>query len=278
MGAPKVLMTGATGFVGHSLWPALVAAGFEVRGLTRDPGAARKRYPGREWYGGDVETGAGVLEAMKGCEAALYLVHGMGSGNDDFRERECAAAEGFAEKAGRAGLQRIVYLGGVAPRGTPSEHLASRLEVGRILRSGPVPSLELRASMIVGYGSASWWIVRDLAARLPVMALPLWMHHRTQPVAIQDVVVALTRGLSLPMEASASYDIPGPETLSEKEIVMRAAEALGLMPPLTIDVPAVTPFLSSLWVQAISRAQWDVARELVLGLTEDLLARDDRYW
>jgi uncharacterized protein YbjT (DUF2867 family) len=225
-----------------------------------------------------VETGAGVLEAMKGCEAALYLVHGMGSGDEDFRARQRAAAETFAAHAERAGIGRTLYLGGVEPQGPPSEHLASRLAVGRILRAGAVPCLELRASMIVGYGSESWWIVRDLAARLPVMALPLWMRHRTQPVAIRDVVIALVRGLSLPLEAGASWDIPGPEILSEKEILMQAAEALGLAPPITLDVPLVSPILSSYWVQAVSRAGWDVARELVLGLTEDLLARNSTYW
>jgi uncharacterized protein YbjT (DUF2867 family) len=273
----RVLLTGGTGFVGGAVWPALEDAGYAVRGMTRHVEKARKEWPDREWVEGDVESGEGLEKAMEGCEAAFYLVHGMGRG-DNLRHRECDSAKEFAENAGKAGVSRVVYLGGVAPQGEPSEHLASRLEVGEILRSGPVPALELRASMVVGYGSLSWWIVRDLAARLPMMVLPPWMKNRTEPVAIADVVTALVRGLSLPLETGASYDIPGPEALTEKEILIETSKALGLHPALMVDVPVLSPWLSSHWVRLVTRADWGVAREIILGLSEDLLARNDDYW
>lgn len=274
----RVLIAGATGFVGQSVWPALEEAGFHVRGLTRHAANARRERPDADWAEGDVETGEGVAEALAGCAAALYLVHGMGRGDGRYRERDRKAAEGFARRAAEAGIGRIIYVGGVAPRGRPSKHLASRLEVGEILRGGATPCLELRASMIVGCGSLSWWIVRDLAARLPAMLMPRWTRHHTQPVAIRDVAEALTRGLGVPLEKSAWYDIPGPQTLTEKEIIVESARALGLRPPLMMGVPFVSPGLSSYWIHLITRADWSVAREIVLGLSEELVARTDDYW
>ncbi|HEY3412262.1 MAG TPA: NAD-dependent epimerase/dehydratase family protein [Armatimonadota bacterium] len=276
--AGRILVTGATGFVGRAVWPALEEAGYVVRGLSRSADLARARWPDRDWVQGDVATGEGVQRALEDCRAALYLVHGMGRGDADYRERDRLAAADFSASASRAGLSRIIYLGGVAPQGTASEHLASRLEVGEALRSSGIPSLELRASMIIGHGSLSWLIVRDLAARLPFMVLPRWMRHLTQPVAIQDVVVALVRGLSVSIPAGASFDLPGPESLSEKEIVVQTAGALGLRPPIMLEVPVLSPWLSSHWIHVVTRAEWGVAREIVLGLAHDLLARNDAYW
>lgn len=216
--------------------------------------------------------------AMQGCEAALYLVHGMGEGGD-YHAREVAAAEHFAKAAGAAGLARVVYLGGVAPSNSEgSDHLRSRLAVGEALRAGPVTTIELRASMIVGHGSLSWLIVRDLAARLPLMVLPTWLKSRTQPVAIDDVVDALVHALEQPAQESEWFDIPGPETLSGREILERSAQVLGLRRPAMLQVPLLTPRLSSLWVRFVTRADWSVAREVVVGLTEDLLAKDERFW
>lgn len=273
----RVLLTGATGFVGRHVWPALAKKN-EVRGLTRDAAAARRKNPSRDWAEGDVSDGDSLDRAMQGCDAALYLVHEMGEGGGDFRKRELASAQTFAAAAERAGLKRIVYLGGVAPKGEPSEHLASRLDVGEALRKGAVPTIELRASMIIGHGSQSWLIVRDLAARLPVMVLPKWLESRTQPIAIDDVVVALVRALDVPGDGSQSFDIPGPDTLSGAEILDQAAAAQGLPKPKTISVPLVTPELSAHWVHFVTRARWSVAKELVVGMTEDLVARDDRFW
>jgi uncharacterized protein YbjT (DUF2867 family) len=274
---PIVLLTGATGFVGNAVRPALAAKGWQVRCLTRDVARARRRQPALDWVEGDVGDAASSVRALAGCQAAIYLVHGIGEGAD-YHQREVTAATTFSQAAAAAGVERIVYLGGVAPTGSRSEHLRSRLDVGEALRSGAVKTVELRASMIVGRGSLSWLIVRDLAARLPFMILPKWLKSRTQPVAIADVVIALVRALDLKVPTSACFDIPGPFTLSGKEILDETARALGLPHPRMIGVPLLSPRLSSLWVRFVTRAKWSVAREVVVGLTEDLLARDDQFW
>jgi uncharacterized protein YbjT (DUF2867 family)/membrane protease YdiL (CAAX protease family) len=273
----SVLLTGASGFVGGAVRPALEATGWRVRCLTRDAARARTLAPKLDWVQGDVGDSISLARALDGCQAALYLVHGIGEG-PGYHAQEVVAATTFARAAAAAGVARIVYLGGVAPSGQGSEHLRSRRDVGEALRSGPVKTVELRASMIVGHGSLSWLIVRDLAARLPVMVLPRWLKSRTEPVAIDDVVIALVRALDLPLEASAWFDVPGPEVLSGKEILEETSRALGLRHPRMIGVPLLTPRLSSLWVRFVTRARWSVAREVVVGLTEDLLAQDDRYW
>lgn len=275
----RLLLTGATGFVGRAVAPALQAAGWTVRGLSRNGARAAIRHPELEWVDGDVADEKALRKAFEGCEAALYLVHSVGIG-PDYHQRELDSARHFAKAAAEAGVKRIVYLGGVAPQGKGSEHLRSRLDVGALLRRGPVPAVELRASMIVGHGSLSWLMVRDLAARLPAMVLPAWLHSRTEPVAIDDVVAALVGALELKEvpPGGASYDLPGPEILSGTEILTEAARAMGLSRPVTVEVPLVTPRLSSFWVRFVTRADWKVARQLVMGLTEDLLARDDHYW
>ncbi len=272
-----MFLTGATGFVGGAVRPALAANGWRVRCLTRDAARARRRAPGLTWVQGDVADPDSYAGALEGCQAAIYLVHGIGEG-PDYHRHEVTAATRFAEAAARAGVERIVYLGGVAPSGAGSDHLRSRLDVGEALRAGPVRTVELRASMIVGNGSLSWLIVRDLAARLPVMVLPRWLKSRTQPVAIEDVVVALVRAADLPPAASLWFDIPGPDVLSGKQILEETARVMGLVHPRTLDVPLLTPRLSSLWVRWVTRANWTVAREVVVGLNADLLARDDRFW
>jgi len=274
---PTLLLTGATGFVGSAVRPALASAGWHVRCLTRDAAQARKRQPALDWVGGDVSDAASCARALAGCQAALYLVHGIGEGAD-YHRREVAAATTFSRAAAAAGVERIVYLGGVAPAGSGSEHLRSRLEVGETLRAGAVKTVELRASMIVGHGSLSWLIVRDLAARLPVMVLPQWLKSRTEPVGIGDVVIALVRALALPLPTSAYFDLPGPLALSGKEILEETARVMGLPRPRVIEVPLLSPRLSSLWVRFVTRAEWSVAREVVVGLANDLLAHDDRFW
>jgi len=273
-----VLLTGATGFVGRAAYDALTAAGWAVRCMTRDADRAARQWPGRVWVGADVADEAATARALEGCDRACYFVHGMAGGGAEFRRTEVAQATAFRRAAERTGVRRIVYLGGVAPASDGSEHLRSRLEVGETLRAGAVSTVELRASMIIGYGSLSWLIVRDLAARLPVMVLPRWLKSRTQPIAIDDIVAALLGALDLPHPESAWFDVPGPEVLSGRDILARTAAALGLRAPIMIEVPFLSPKLSSHWVRFVTRADWEVAREVVLGLEHDLLARDDRFW
>lgn len=273
-----LLLTGATGFVGQHAYQELSDAGWHVRCATRDPERAGRRWPDREWVELDVSDGASVARALEGCSAALYMVHGMASHEEDYAEAEVRQAKSFADSAADAGLDRIVYLGGVAAPRDASDHLRSREAVGEALRAGSVPTIELRASMIVGHGSLSWLIVRDLAARLPVMILPSWLKSRTEPVAIDDVVVALLGALDLEIEESEWFDIPGPEILSGRGILERTADALGVHQALMIQVPFLSPGLSSHWVRFVTRAQWSVAREVVVGLKTDLIAHDDRFW
>ncbi|MGC3996771.1 MAG: NAD-dependent epimerase [Anaeromyxobacter sp.] len=214
---------------------------------------------------------------LDGVDAAYFLVHGMGSGREDYAEEERRTAAAFSRAAALAGVGRVVYLGGLAPRGPPSRHLASRLAVGEVLRAGRVPALELRASMIVGPGSASWQVVRDLALRLPAMVLPAWSATRTCPVWIGDVVAALVAGLALPLPRAACFDLPGPDVLTVREILARVAALRGRALP-AVRSPLPVPRVSMVWLKLVSEADWRVVRELVQGLEHDLLPRDGRFW
>ncbi len=272
----RVLLTGATGFVGRHLYPVLRAAGHEVVSTTRDVEAARRSDPGRKWLYCDTSDPSSVLSALEGCDAAYYLVHSVASSRD-YPVREALAARTFRDAAAEAGVSRIIYLGGVAPRRAPSRHLKSRLRCGELLRQGPVPTFELRAAMIIGRGSASWTMVYDLAQRLPAMVLPRWLKNHSWPVAIEDVVYALAHTLELPASAAGWSDVPGPERLNHRETLMRVAEHLGNH-PLTVSIPLLTPRLSSYWIAAVTHVDLALARELVAGLRSDLDPTGTRFW
>lgn len=272
----RILLTGATGFVGERLYPVLDERGYEVLCASRDPDRARSNHPDRQWVELDVERPETISEAASSCDAAYYLIHQMTSGGD-YRARERRAATHFRDAASGAGLERVVYLGGVEPKGGSSEHLESRLETGRMLRDGDVSTVELRASMIVGRGSASWQIVRDLAARLPAMILPAWTQTRSQPVWIGDVIAALTAALELDLEGSTFFNIPGPDTLTVEEILGETAAVLGNA-PWKFDVPLLTPRLSSYWLRFVTRADTGLARELIEGLKYDLVVENNLLW
>ncbi len=275
----QVLLTGATGFVGRRLAPALAADGQRVACVSRDAESAAERWPDRTWVEADLSSPRDLMRVLAGRKIAYYLVHSIGQGTPGgLTRREEALAGLFTVAARRAGVERIVYLGGIAPRGRPLSHLRSRLAVGRRLRQGQVPVVELRAAMIVGYGSTSWLMVRDLAARLPFMVLPGWLESRSQPVAIDDAVAALVAAAHLPLEDSVSFDLPGPELLSGREILERTAALLGHRHLTIVEVPVLSPRLSALWVRLVTRANWPVARELVAGLEHDLIARNADYW
>ena len=271
-----VLVTGATGFIGRALLASLSARGVQVVATSRRPVRAQAAN-GIEWRTCDLLNPNSLAGVFTGIRTAYYLVHSMGHGHGDFRKLEAQTARSFVAAAANAGVQRIVYLGGPAPPGPPSEHLRSRLEVGEVLRTGGVPAVELRASMVIGHGSASWQIVRDLAVRLPVMVLPKWLASRTRPVALHDVIEALVRARDLPIERSEWFDIPGPEVMSGQQILERIAALRGRR-FYALKVPFLTPQLSALWLRLITRTDFTLARELVLGLKSDLLPSDERFW
>ncbi|XXF76883.1 NAD(P)H-binding protein [Myxococcaceae bacterium GXIMD 01537] len=272
----KVLVTGATGFVGRALRPALLSRGYEVRATTRHLRGAH-RNGGAQWVEADLLKRETLGPALEGMDAAYYLVHSMGSEDEDYIRLERRSALAFTEVAALAGVRRIIYLGGVAPEGQPSRHLASRLAVGEILRSGRVPTLELRASMIVGAGSTAWEVCRDLALRLPVMVLPSWLRSRTCPIALDDVVRALVDALEVPLPRGQWFDLPGTEVLTGHELLRRIAALRGRR-ITALQVPLLSPRLSALWLRLFTSAPYSVARELVAGLTQDLLPRDRRYF
>ncbi|MBN1605177.1 MAG: NAD(P)H-binding protein [Polyangiaceae bacterium] len=270
-----LLLTGATGFVGRYLYPALQASGHRVRCGSRDPLTARSRMPGREWVRLELSEPDTVCSALEGCDSAVYLVHAVGRGGD-YPERERRAAETFRAAAEDTGVERIVYLGGVAPKGKASRHLESRLNTGRILRAGSVTVVELRAAMVIGLGSASWQMVRDLAVRLPVMILPRWLDHRSCPLAIDDAVAAILIALD-PRTNGGWYDAPGPECLSHRQMLERVARLMGSHIPM-LRLPVLTPTLSSYWITLVTRTDIGIARELVQGLQADLIPHGPSIW
>lgn len=272
----RILVTGATGFVGSHLMETLASADYAPLGGTRHPERARRNGARGELVQMDLLDAASVRSALEGCRAAFYLVHGMAD-YDDYAAIEARQAETFRMAARDAGLERIVYLGGPRPAGEPSPHLRSRLHTGEILRRGPVPALELQASMIIGAGSESFRIVRDLAARLPLMVLPRWLETRTQPIAIRDVTEALCHAITVPLAESRVLALPGPEVMSGREILERTARRMGLAPSM-VGVPFLSPHLSSYWIQWVTRADGRVASQLVQGLTHDLVAPDEGLW
>ena len=275
--AVEILLTGASGFVGSHVAVALAAAGHRVRCATRKPDQAIAQHADRVWVELDLERPETLPSALAGCDAAIYLVHGMDAGHDDYPVRERREAEAFAAAAASAGLARIVYLGGVMPAHGASRHLASRAQTGEVLRGGPVETIELRAAMIVGAGSASWMMVRDLARRLPAMLLPRWLRNVSYPIAIEDVVAGIVAALALPASGSRILELPGPERIRHADLLQRVALAMGHR-RMMISVPVLTPRLSSYWIALVTRTSLAMAKELVEGVRHDLVPSGESLW
>jgi uncharacterized protein YbjT (DUF2867 family) len=226
---------------------------------------------------GDALTGEGLDAALDGVEVAYYLIHSMGkaASREDFAARDRRAAETFGAAAGRAGVRRVVYLGGLsggaAAEGS-SAHLRSREEVARILARHVPALVHVRAAMIVGAGGASFEMLRALVRRLPAMVCPRWIDTRTQPIALADVVQALC-ALRDRDDVVGDVELGGPEALGYREMMERAARVMGRRPPLVIRVPVLTPRLSSYWVQLVTPVDAALVRPLVDGLREEMLVR-----
>ena len=263
--AATILLTGASGYIGSRLLRVLEEGGRAVRCLSRQPGRIVAGRATTEVVPGDCLDEASLVAAMDGVDQAYYLVHSMASG-PGFAALDRQAAANFGSAAARAGVRRIVYLGGLGddPRSL-SAHLKSRLETGQTLREAGVPVIEFRASIVIGAGSLSFEMIRALVERLPLMICPKWVNTRTQPIASDDVLAYLKAALDLPNDGSAVFEIGGPEVVSYGDMMREYARLRGLR-RLLIPVPVLTPRLSGLWLGLVTPAQARVGRALVEGL------------
>lgn len=275
-----VFVTGATGYIGGRLAPRLVERGYRVRCLARSEAKLRARtWAGDqrvEIVGGDAADEEGLVAALKGCAAAYYLVHSMDAEGSDYRRRDLALAETFGRAAMRAGVPRIIYLGGLGETGQGlSKHLTSRREVETALGRAGVPVTVLRAAMIIGSGSASFEILRYLVERLPIMITPRWVSTECQPIAVRDVLFYLIAALENPLTIAKTIDIGGPDVWSYQHVMREMAAALRLRRRLVIPVPVLTPRLSSLWIHLVTPLHAGIARPLAEGLKNRVVCRND---
>jgi len=271
--AGKVLITGASGFIGTRLTKALLAEGADIRCLVRRPGPFP---PGIEVAIGDLLEAATLPAAMAGIDSAYYLVHSMAGGRTGFEERDRTAAVNFTRAATEAGVRRVIYLGGLGDdRGDLSEHLKSRLEVGEILSSASFATTFLRAAVIFGAGGASYEMIHSLVKHLPIMITPRWVSTKCQPIAVGDVINYLVGCLHEERTAGGTFDIGGPEIMSYREMMERFAAIKGRR-LLIIPVPVLTPKLSSYWIGFITPIKPSIAMPLIEGLANEVICRDNR--
>jgi uncharacterized protein YbjT (DUF2867 family) len=272
----RVLVTGATGYVGGRLVPRLLGKGYSVRVLVRDP----QRLEGRSWLKqvevcqGDVTQPETLTHALQGVHAAFYLIHSMGS-SADFKEKDLEAGRNFGTAAHLAGVQRIIYLGGLGdPTADLSQHLRSRQQTGERLREAGVPVTEFRAAVIVGSGSLSFEMIRYLTERIPVMICPRWVFTRTQPISIHNVLDYLVDALQTPESAGKIIEIGGADILTYGQMMLGYAKERGLRRWL-LPVPVLTPRLSSYWVHWMTPIPASIAKPLIEGLRNEVVVRTD---
>jgi len=270
----RILLTGTTGYIGGRLLRRLEGGGHLLRCLARTPEAVRTTTHTTEVVQGDVLDPATLHDACADVDTAYYLVHSLDAGGQ-FEHLDLEAARNFGQAAARAGVRRIIYLGGIADdHDALSSHLRSRADTGAALRASGVPVVELRASIVIGAGSRSFQIIQALVERLPVMICPRWVDTPAQPIAIDDVVAYLAAALDLPHGESRVFDIGGPDVVSYGGLMREYARQCGLR-RLLIPVPVLTPHLSGLWLTLVTPTQARVGRALVEGLRNPTVVRSD---
>lgn len=272
----RILVTGATGYLGGRLVPKLLDAGHEVRVLVRNPAkmtdvpwAARVRV-----FEGDLGKAESLVDAMRDVQVLYYLVHGMGAGGD-FEQSEKLAATNVARAALDAGVERIVYLGGLHPDGKLSPHLRSRAEVGRILLRSGVPTAALQAGVVIGSGSASFEMIRHLTDVLPYMPAPKWVRNFIQPIAVRDVLHYLVEAASLPPDVNRSFDIGGPDVLRYGQMMNGYALEAGLTQRPIAALPVLTPWLASQWVNLVTPIPRSLAIPIIASLQYDCVIHEN---
>ncbi len=272
--APR-LVFGASGYIGTYLVPRLLAEGIPIRVSARNPGVlAARGWEGAEIVAADALNPETLDAALAGIGIAYYLVHSMAAGKD-FGRLDLEAAGNFAAAAGRAGVERICYLGGLVPEDADSEHIVSRRETGDVLRRGPVPVTELRAGIIVGPGSAAFEVMRDLVYHLPVMVTPRWVRAKSPPIALDNLLTYLVEAPALPETAGGIYDAAGVETLTYTHMMGILADAAGRRRPWIVPVPVLTPRLSAYWLRFVTSVPTNIARALIEGLKHDFEAHPE---
>ena len=270
-----VLLTGATGYVGGRLLRALEADGRRLRCLARRPEYLRSRVgEGTEVVAGDVLKPDTLPAALHGVDTAYYLIHSMATSRH-YATSDRKGAEAFARAAREAGVRRIIYLGGLGEGDQLSRHLASRQQVGRILRESGLPTMEFRASIVIGSGSLSFELVRALVEKLPIMLTPRWVESPSQPIGVEDLVAYLVAALDLPKAGVVVYQVGGPDLVSYGDLMREYGRLRGLR-RLMIPVPALTPSLSGLWLGLVTPVYAQVGRELIEGVRNPTVVRDDR--
>ncbi len=270
----KILITGATGYVGGRLLKALESKNHSIRCLARRPEFLKgKVNPLTEVVKGDLLDKDSLGPAMKGIDVAYYLVHSMGT-QGVFDEEEIRSAENFVHAAKHAGIKRIIYLGGLSHGDDLSPHLKSRSAVGRALRESGIPTIEFRASIIIGSGSLSFEMIRSLVERLPVMTTPKWVRVLAQPIGIEDVIRYLADALDIPLEGTRIYEIGGPEKMSYVDLMKEYGRQRGLSRWI-IPVPVLSPGLSSLWLGLVTPLYARVGRKLIESMRHETVVKDD---
>ena len=266
----RILVTGATGFVGSRLVPALLGDGHDVRAMTRRP--SEYAGPGTP-VGGDVNDAATLGPALEGVEVAYYLVHSLDA--EDFEQRDAQAARAFGEAAAEAGVRQIVYLGGLGAEGADlSAHLRSRREVEGLLGDAGVPVTVLRAGIVIGRGGISWELTRQLVKNLPAMVVPRWVATLTQPIAVDDVIRYLVGVADEPRALGRVFEIGGPEQMTYREMMEVASEvARGRRVPI-VTVPVLTPRLSSYWISLVTDVDATTGRNLIDSMSVEVVVTD----